>query len=176
MVKVLSSPHLAICILNAQLQLGWRADVPISVRLQGSVSVPAHGKISFGKGVVLRGTIPIELISHDGATIKIGDHCFINFGCSISAHQKVEIGNRCKLGHYVFIMDNNQHDTKYRTVLPSSEPVVIEDDVWIGSHSIILPGVRIGRNAIVGAGSVVTKDVPADTIYAGNPARFVREV
>jgi maltose O-acetyltransferase len=53
---------------------------------------------------------------------------------------------------------------------------VIEDNVWIGGAAILLPGVRVGQNAVVGAGAVVTRDVPADTVVAGNPARVIREI
>jgi acetyltransferase-like isoleucine patch superfamily enzyme len=71
-------------------------------------------------------------------------------------------------------MDNNQHGIIRREDLPESEPVVIEDNVWIGSKTIILPGVRIGNHAVIGAGSIVTKDIPPRCVAAGNPARVIR--
>jgi maltose O-acetyltransferase len=60
--------------------------------------------------------------------------------------------------------------------LEVAKPVVIEDNAWIGGAAILLPGVRIGRNAVVGAGAVVTRDVPADTVVVGNPARVIRQI
>jgi len=57
-----------------------------------------------------------------------------------------------------------------------AKPIVIEDNVWLGGAAVLLPGVRIGRNAVVGAGAVVTRSVPANTIVAGNPARVIREL
>jgi len=57
-----------------------------------------------------------------------------------------------------------------------ARPIVIEDNVWLGGGAIVLPGVRIGRNAVVGAGAVVTRDVAANTVVAGNPARVIREI
>jgi len=57
-----------------------------------------------------------------------------------------------------------------------AKPIVIEDNVWLGGAAILLPGVTVGRNAVVGAGAVVTRDVPANTVVAGNPARVIREI
>ena len=175
--KVLTDPRLFFRLLNAQLQLRWRADVPISVRLLGRVHVrtSASGQLVIGERAVIVGTVvPVEFIVHDNAQLVIGEATFVNYGTSLSAHESVTIGSRCKIGHYVFVMDNNQHDLVDRTRVPASDPVVLEDDVWIGAHAIILPGVRIGRRAVVGAGSVVTESVPPDVMVAGNPARRVR--
>jgi maltose O-acetyltransferase len=73
-------------------------------------------------------------------------------------------------------MDNDQHGIVRRWELPQSDPVVIEDHVWIGSKALILPGVRIGSRAVIGAGSVVTKDIPPQCVAAGNPARVLRHL
>jgi acetyltransferase-like isoleucine patch superfamily enzyme len=128
-------------------------------------------------GVCLDGSIvPIEFNTYSQGRIEVGAHTFINYGSSIAAHELVQIGANCLLGHYTFIMDNDQHDIFLHGVLPPSRPVIIEDSVWIGSHAIILPGVRIGLRSVVGAGSVVTKDVPAGCVVAGNPARVVRKL
>jgi maltose O-acetyltransferase len=176
-IKFAAEPRTVLALLNAQAHLGWRADVPVSVRLFGRVQVVAAGQIVLGRGVVLKGSVvPIELIAMNRAVLKIGDQSFLNYGCSISAHQEVSIGRRCKLGHYVMVLDNQQHSVGNHLELPPSAPVEIEDDVWIGSRAIVLPGVRIGRRAVVGAGSVVTRDVPANTVVAGNPARVIREI
>ncbi len=173
--KVVSSPRLAWYLLNAQLQMARGATVPVSVRLRGRARVHGRGHIIIGERAILVGTVvPIELTAHEGGKLIIGEQTFINYGASISAHESVTIGARCKIGHYAFVMDNNQHDMLDRTRLPQSSPVAIEDDVWIGAHVVVLPGVRIGRNAVVGAGSVVKQDVPANGLVAGNPARLVR--
>jgi maltose O-acetyltransferase len=145
------------------------------VRLTGRILLSGDGDVEFGQGVTLVGNVvPIEFVSHTGARISIGDHTFINYGSSISAHEQVKIGCHCLLGHYSLILDNNEHGVEQRGVAPPSAPVIIEDHVWIGSRVIILPGVLVGRHSVVGAGSVVTKDIPANCLAAGNPARFVR--
>ena len=167
-----SLPH-----FSAQIQMRPRARVPLSVRLHGKVKIRGNGDFSFGEGITLLGSIvPIELISYSGGHVSIGDHTFINYGASISSHTQVRIGRHCLLGHYLTILDNDYHDLMDHSRLPLSAPVIIDDHVWIGTKVIILPGVRIGRHAAIGAGSVVTQDVPAYTLAVGNPARVVRRV
>jgi maltose O-acetyltransferase len=120
--------------------------------------------------------VPIEIVSHEGSHIAIGDHTFINYGASITAYGEVSIGRHCLLGHYLQITDENEHGLEQRETAPLAAPVVIEDHVWVGAHVTILPGVRVGRNSAIGAGSVVTKDVPANCLAAGNPARVLRRI
>lgn len=175
--RLASDPALVLYGLNAQIRMRPWTHVPFTVRLRGGIRIRGRGEVVLGGQLILIGTVvPIELIAHEGARIEVGEKSFINYGTSISAHQQITIGKRCKIGHYVFIMDNNQHDVMERMRTPPSRPIIIEDDVWIASHAVILPGVRIGRNAVVGAGSIVTSDVPPHTIVAGNPAKPVRSL
>ena len=176
-LKVINDPRLAAALLNAQIQMRGRARVPLSVRLHGKVHIRGGGHIALGEGITLFGSVvPLELFSHQGAHLVIGDHTFINYGSSISAHKLVQIGHYCLLGHYTFILDNDHHDLRQHHMLPPSAPVVIGDHVWIGSHVSILPGVHIGSFAAIGAGSVVTKDIPPYSLAVGNPARVVRSL
>jgi acetyltransferase-like isoleucine patch superfamily enzyme len=164
-------------IVNAQLRLRGKVKAPFSVRLRGRVQLTGCGEVVLGDGVSFNGTIvPIELITYTSGRIEIGNHTFINYGSSIAARVSVKIGSHCHLGHYTFIMDNGQHDVVRHWELPKSDPVIIEDHVWIGSKAVILPGVRIGCNAVIGAGSIVTKDVPPQCVVAGNPARVLRHL
>jgi acetyltransferase-like isoleucine patch superfamily enzyme len=179
LLKVMKNPRLIVALLNAQLRLRVRGGttVPLSVRLHGKIRTSGGGHLVLGNGVSLVGNIvPIEFVSHKGACIRIGDHTFINYGSSISAHELVSIGRHCLLGHYTLILDNKEHDFQRHCILPPSDPVVIEDFVWIGSHVCILPGVRIGHHSAVGAGSVVTSDIPPYCLAAGNPARVIRGI
>jgi acetyltransferase-like isoleucine patch superfamily enzyme len=174
-VKVLRDPWLTALLLNAQVRMRGKARVPLSVRLTGRIRLKCDGDVEFGQGVILIGNVvPIEFISHKDACISIGDHTFINYGSSIFAHKLVKIGRHCLLGHYTFILDNNEHGVEQREVLPETAPVIIEDHVWVGSHVRILPGVSIGHHSVVGTGSVVTKNIPANCLAVGNPARVVR--
>jgi acetyltransferase-like isoleucine patch superfamily enzyme len=175
--KVLKNPRLAAALINAQLRIRGAERLPLSVRLTGRIRLQARGQIEFGEGVTLIGNVvPIEIISHEDARISIGDDTFINYGSSISAHKQVKIGHHCLLGHYTLIIDNNEHGVDHRDVVLASAPVTIGDHVWIGSRVVILPGVSIGDYAAVGAGSVVTKDIPPNCLAVGNPARFVRQL
>ena len=176
-LKVLRDPRLALALLNAQLSLRRKARLPLSVRLHGRIFFRPGGDVEFGNGVCLVGQIiPIEIVSYKGSHISIGDHTFVNYGTSITAYQQVKIGRHCLLGHHLRIVDKNEHGLEHREVAPPAEPVLIEDHVWIGAHTIILPGVHIGRNSAIGAGSVVTRDIPANCLAAGNPARVLRQI
>lgn len=176
-LKVLRSPRLAIALFNAQLSIRGRARIPLSVRLYGRIYLKSAGEIEFGKGVCLAAhVVPVEIVSHKGAQVLIGDHTFINYGTSITAYEKVSIGHNCLLGHYLSIVDRNEYGAEQGEAPPNAAPVFIEDHVWIGAHVIILPGVRIGRNSAIGAGSVVTRDIPANSLAVGNPARVLRQI
>ncbi len=113
-----------------------------------------------------------------GRNIYIGDYVFLNVGCTILDCNEVRIGRHVMLGPNVQIY-TAAHDLKAETRIQGWEaasPITIEDNVWIGGGAILLPGVRIGRNAVVGAGAVVTRSVPANTVAVGNPARVIREI
>ena len=97
------------------------------------------------------------------------------FGSSIVAAQHVKIGDDCLIGTHVSIMDCDFHRVEDKSWDTSGQPVTLEDRVWLGNRSIVLKGVTIGHDAVVAAGSVVTRDVPPRTVVAGVPARVVRE-
>jgi acetyltransferase-like isoleucine patch superfamily enzyme len=175
--KVLCNPQLAVALLNAQLKIRAKARLSWSVRLYGRIYFKAGGDVEFGDGVTLVGTVvPFEIVSHEGSHISIGEHTFINYGASITAYREVRIGRHCLLGHHLRIIDRSEYGLEQREIAPPAAPVLIEDHVWIGAHVIILPGVRIGHNSAIGAGSVVTKDVPANCLAVGNPARVLRRI
>jgi acetyltransferase-like isoleucine patch superfamily enzyme len=143
-------------------------------RVEGNVLVHNRGTIRIGERVSMVGTaVRCELLAYEGAILEIGDRTFLNYGTSISAHQHVRIGARCLIGTYTNILDNNYHHVEDHRQFPRSRPVRIGNDVWIGGHVIILPGVSIGDGATVGAGAVVRTDVPAGALVVGNPAQIV---
>ena len=117
----------------------------------------------------------------ENARINIGN----NVGMSspvLWAHNAITIGDNVKIGANSILIDTDSHSLDYRmrrspmTDGGKSAPIVVEDDVLIGANCIILKGVRIGARSVVGAGSVVTKDVPPDTIVAGNPAKVIKKI
>ena len=115
-----------------------------------------------------------------GASLKIGN----NVGMSSTrmwVHDSVTIGDNVKVGACVLITDTDSHPMNYEVRRTSnygtkSAPIVIEDDVWVDAHSIILKGVTIGVRSIIGAGSVVTRSIPADCVAAGNPCKIIKNL
>ncbi len=149
------------------------------VRVHGYLCVVAHGSISIGEGTCFhQGRNETELTAHTKAHLAIGEDCLINVGCVINASESIKIGDRCHIGYGVIILDSHLHEEapERRNERPKPQAVVIGKDVWLGSRSIIMPGVSIGEGSIVAAGSVVTKNVPPMTLVAGNPARIIRVV
>ncbi|WP_026531928.1 DapH/DapD/GlmU-related protein [Arthrobacter sp. H41] len=111
-----------------------------------------------------------------GKNITLGQRIFINSGCKFQDQGGVVIGDDCLIGHNTVVATLNHDLRPSRRADMHPAPVMIGRNVWIGSNATILPGVTIGDNAVVAAASVVTKDVPADSIVVGSPARVVRQV
>lgn len=115
-----------------------------------------------------------------GASLIVGNDSGFN-GALIYASDSIVIGNNVKVGGETKIFDTDFHPLNYMIRRFSNEetmsaPIVIEDDVFIGTSCLILKGVHIGARSVVAAGSVVTKSIPADEIWGGNPARFIRKL
>ncbi len=111
--------------------------------------------------------------------IHIGNKVFINQQCIFVAEEKITIGNNVAIGFRCMLITSNNEvhlspDTHKR--VHYNEPIVIEDDVWIGSGAVILPGVTVGRGSVVAAGAVVTKDVPPLTLVGEVPARIIKKI
>ncbi len=112
-----------------------------------------------------------------GRNIKLGSKVFFNFNCVVLDVAKVTIGDHTLFGPAVQIYTATHplDADERRRGLESAKPISIGADVWVGGGAIICPGVTIGDRAVIGAGSVVTRDIPADTIAAGNPAKVIRD-
>jgi acetyltransferase-like isoleucine patch superfamily enzyme len=107
--------------------------------------------------------------------IEIGDYCLLCPGTRLDSATRIEIGANTMLAAGVYITDADWHDIYDRTLpIGQTSPVVLGENVWIGDSSIVCKGVSVGDNSVVGASSVVTGDIPANVIAAGNPARVIR--
>jgi len=113
-----------------------------------------------------------------GYNITVGKRFFANHNCTILDTNKVDIGDYVMIGPNVQIAAacHPLDFMKRREGIEFSKPIKIEDDVWIGASAVILPGITIGKCSVVGAGSVVTKDVPANVVVAGNPAKIIKKL
>lgn len=111
------------------------------------------------------------------AEIVIGDYCLISPGVRISSAKSIRIGDNCMLAANVIISDSDWHGI-YNRIRPfrCTKPVVIENNVWLGERVTITKGVTIGENSVIGTGSVVTKNIPANSVAAGNPARIIKTI
>lgn len=113
-----------------------------------------------------------------GYNIQIGERVFFNFNCVVLDVAPVRIGNRTMFGPNVqlYAATHPLDHIERSSGLEYGKSITIGDDVWIGGSVVICPGVTIGDRSIIGAGSVVTKDIPSDTIAAGNPCRIIRTI
>jgi acetyltransferase-like isoleucine patch superfamily enzyme len=148
------------------------------------------GKITVGENTHIRGRL---LIFPYGGDIKIGNNCYIGENTFVWSASSVKIGDGVLISHNCNIIDTNSHELNYKERLESykkmlekghpkttpnvqASPIVIEDYAWLSFNVGVLKGVKIGKGAIVAAGSMVTKDVPAWTIVGGNPAKVIKKL
>ncbi len=113
-----------------------------------------------------------------GFHIEVGENFFANYNCTIIDVAKVTIGDNCQLAPNVAIYTAGHpvHPDSRNSLYEYGIGVTIGDNVWIGGNTVILPGVHIGSNTVIGAGSVVTKDIPDWVIAAGNPCKVIRKI
>lgn len=121
-------------------------------------------------------TVFPPLTSDFGKNLHLGERVFINAGCRFQDQGGITIGDDCLIGHNTVMASlNHDLDPDHRgDLLPA--PIVLGRNVWVGAGATILAGVTIGDDAVVAAGAVVTKDVPARTVVVGSPARVVKEL
>lgn len=128
--------------------------------------------VALDSGVVLLCSGPVQ-----GNKLIIRSGTYVNRYTIFDAHQHLEVGRDCMIGPHCYITDadhGKQPGVSVKEQKMEHAPVIIEDEVWLGANVIVLPGVRIGKGTVVGAGSVVTRDLPSNAIAIGAPAKVVR--
>jgi maltose O-acetyltransferase len=113
-----------------------------------------------------------------GFNIFLGARCFVNFDCVFLDCHTITIGDDVQIapGVHIYTATHPIDPGARRSGLESALPVVIESGVWLGGGVIVCPGVKIGANSVIGAGAVVTRDIPANVVAAGNPCRVIRNI
>ncbi|MBQ7875869.1 MAG: acyltransferase [Clostridia bacterium] len=141
------------------------------LRIEKGVRVMKNnGTVTLGDRVLLHRYVKLSAY---GGKIEIGNNSYIGDRTEIHSGEMVKIGNGVNIAWDCNILDRDYH--AFESDSEVIKPVIIEDRVWIGARSIVLKGVTIGEGAVVAAGSVVTRDVPARCLVAGNPAKVVKE-
>lgn len=158
----------ALVSLVPRMTFGWLR--PMIYRGVAGLNIGARSRF-FG-ALELEGTG--DLIGN----LSVGEHCLFTTPLYLNLSAPIQIGNRVTVGHHVVVITDTHDasDPGCRGGARSSHPVRIGDGAWIGARATILPGVTIGRGAVVAAGAVVTRDVEADTLVGGVPARFIKKL
>ena len=161
-------------VMLAKICTGWQFQASWVNSIRGTLKteIKGTGSITIGKFLMSRG--PLYLKSVNGGKLTIGENVFFNHNCSITCAENITIGNYCMFANNLVVID---HDHKMENGRATSElvskPVIIEEGVWCGANVIITKNVHIGTGAVIAAGAVVTKDVPARTMVAGVPAKII---
>lgn len=162
--------------IRAQL-LRWRgARIGMRTRVASGGVVHRPWCLTMGERCQLEHNVFIKAAA-DSARIELGREVFVGFNSEFDISQILRIGDSVLIAPGCFITDHNHRHSASISIASQgceSQPVLIEDDVWLGTRVVVLPGVTIGRGAIVAAGAVVTQDVVPMSVVAGVPARVVR--
>lgn len=144
---------------------------------RGAPIIRNRSRLVLGDEVLLISRyLRIQLMVGEGAELRIGDSSRIHYGTTIVAVDSIRIGKGVWIGPHCTIYDSSFHEAHDRSIEAAPAEVVLQDDVWLATRVIVLPGVTMGTASIAGAGAVVSKDVEPYAVVAGNPARVVRRL
>jgi acetyltransferase-like isoleucine patch superfamily enzyme len=191
-LNILASFLFKIIIPNLiSVKRGLQIVKPVTIKGFPIVQIGGNAAIIIGPNVVINSInrgyhinmhSPVKLMAESsGAVIAIGENTRIHGTCIHAYGAKISIGKNCLIAANTQIFDSNGHELSFPDVqnrintkdIPKS--IIIEDNVWIGAHCLITPGVRIGNGSVIAAGSIVTKDIPSNVIAGGNPAKVIKE-
>lgn len=145
-------------------------------RISGKLKVKNKGEFIVGRNVSFHAKpFPSSISVDKRAKLWVGDNVFFNYGLDIGCTKSIRIGSNTIIGPMVNIIDTNFHPVDIDD-RPRDKGIVISDNVWIGRGAVILPGVTIGQNSVIASGSVVTRDIPANVLAGGTPAKVIREI
>jgi acetyltransferase-like isoleucine patch superfamily enzyme len=147
-------------------------------RVRGRLCVEKlGGELSIGKNFAVFSYLAmVQLYVGQKGKLIIGDDTFVNNGSVLSASQEIRIGSRVNIAPHCTLIDNDFHGVGDRDSAPKMAPIVIEDDVWLGTRVTVLKGVTIGKGSVIASGAVVTKDIPAGVLAGGVPAKVIKSL
>lgn len=174
---MLKKLYFAMKIVLLKFRLGGGKTVKISLPQRNwergmTVKIKDNSSLQIGKDNNFRKDLQIRVL--DGGELQIGKHVFINTNVCITVRKSITIGNNVKIANNVTIIDHD-HDYTNECVGYKAEAISIDDNVWIGANAVILKGVKIGDHAVIAAGTVVNRDVPARSIVAGVPGKIIKK-
>ena len=163
---------------TARIELTPGSRLYLGFGLASFTGSPCFVRLDPGARLSVDGTVQLMRSSRvyvaRDAHLEIGGGCYFNDSATVICVGQTRIGRRCAISLNTSILDGNIHQlTLHGQPRPRSQSVTVGDDVWIGLGATLMPGVKVGDQAIIGAGSVVTSDVPGNAVVAGNPARVI---
>lgn len=164
------------CLMNEMSEEARRVTFRLNSAWHSQEEIRALLGELFGRPVPDTLRVFPPFYSDFGKNIHVGEHVFINACCHFQDHGGVTLGDGCQIGHNVVFatLNHGLEPADRGTTYPA--PIVLGRNVWVGSNATILQGVTIGDNAVVAAGAVVSRDVPANTIVGGVPARIIKRI
>lgn len=190
-LRIIFLPKKIFDFVYHKLLFAWKSVQAESFpKINGRIMITGRGTLKLGKNVAFNSSLRSNPIGGDTKLIlDLGTNGILEIGsntgisnAAIIAHTKITIGEQVKIGGSVKLYDTDFHALNPvkratpETDIATKKEIRIENNAFIGAHSIILKGVTVGENAIIGAGSVVTKNVPENEIWGGNPAKFIKKI
>jgi len=170
------SVKLILSVIRGRILKLKASKVGFLPRIEGKCTIKNYGQLLIGNNFSIKSKpLPVFITVFENAKLVIGDNVFLNYGVDIGCTHHIEIGNNVMIGDLTNIIDNSFHPVDPLNINVGKK-ITISDNVWIGNHCIVLPGVKIGINSVIAAGSVVSHDVPENVLVAGVPAKVIREL
>jgi len=163
---------------TARIELTPGSRLYLGFGLASFTGSPCYIRLDPGARLSVEGTVQLlratRIYVAGDARLDIGDGTYLNDSATVVCTGQTRIGRRCAISLNTAILDGNIHELKINgRSRPRVQDIAVGDDVWIGLGATLLPGVKVGDRAVIGAGSVVTSDVPSQAVAAGNPARVI---
>lgn len=175
-IKQLSFGKLLAVLKGAALLTFKTNSVGMYGRIAGKLTIRNKGKFIAGRNVSFHAKpFSSSITVNKQARLLVGDNVFFNYGLDIGCTKSIQIGSNTIIGPMVNIIDTNFHPVDADDKSQSKE-IIISENVWIGRGVVILPGVTIGSNTVIASGSVVTRDIPANVLAGGTPAKAIRDI